>query len=123
MPDDDHDTLNVRDDPRFAGMDVLPPEEQPSGIGLTGTLDIQNFQGNRLVLFVDESNRLCVRGPDGSVNYLVVSSVPADDGAIVVPPTYVHSPPPKRPVATEPVAIIANPRTLWDHLKDGKDGQ
>jgi len=119
MPNDDRDRVVDRN---------IPPDEQPAAITAVGRFDIDNFQGNGLQIFVDEQHHLCVKGPDGTICYVVLSTVPPDTSAPIIPPPYLaweaQTPKPLPDPEPTPVEVGERP-TLWDHLRDdeGKDGQ
>jgi len=127
MPDDpeDNDPLFIDDSGSLVSANTLAVEWQgvePAAISAVGRFDIANHSNNQLSLYVDERNRLCVRGPDGSVSYVVLSEVAPEQGAPIVPPAYYGIP----AEPSEPV-VVESPepdKTLWEHLEDeGEDGQ
>jgi hypothetical protein len=90
---------------------------QPVAITLRGALDIGNFRpNNNLEIFVDDSGHLCVKGPDGVVSYVVLSTVPPETGAQIIPPSYEAKS--KEPVPVVILNKLSAPITLWDHLQD-----
>jgi hypothetical protein len=91
---------------------------QPPAIACQGTFKIENFQSksNNLEFFVDDSGHLCVKGPDGVVSYVVLSTVPPETGAQIIPPSYEAKS--KEPVLVVISNKISAPITLWDYLQD-----
>lgn len=64
------------------------------------------------------SNHLCVKGPDGVVSYVVLSTVPPEKGAAIIAPSYETK---KEPVPVIILNKISAPITLWDCLKEDQD--
>jgi hypothetical protein len=96
----------------------IPPDEQPAGITAVGKLRVYNFQTNGLELFVDEHNHLCVKFPDGSVAYIVMSTIPPDEHAQIIAPNYDGERVIKSPSVKPELVRIAETKLLWDHLEE-----
>ena len=69
-------------------------------------------------LFMDEYGHLCVKRPDGTVDYVVLTTTSPENAAQIMAPAYYWDP---APVASpEPVIKVpeGDDRTLWDHLDE-----
>lgn len=72
-------------------------------------------------MFLDELGRLCLMDSRGTVTYLVATTTPPVQGALIAPPEYKLEPPVEPPPK---LLEIPAPRlmTLWDHLKEDEPG-
>jgi len=71
-------------------------------------------------MFLDELGRLCLMDSRGTITYLVATTTPPVQGALISPPEY------KLESPVEPSKLLEPParslRTLWDHLKEDEPG-